>query len=81
MAISTNSTAHLADIYKQVGIGLSLYRSLSEREANRHLHHLATWFDVVTSAARRRLRRRQRRERSICGARSRPNLEGKPDGV
>ncbi len=41
MAISTNCTAHLADVYKQVGIGLSLYRSPREREANRHLHHLA----------------------------------------
>lgn len=36
-----NSTAHLADIYKQVGTGLGLYRSPREREANRHLHHLA----------------------------------------
>ena len=41
MAISTNCAAHLADVYKQVGIGLSLYRSPREREANRHLHHLA----------------------------------------
>ena len=41
MAISTNSTSHPADVYKQVGISLSLYGSSREREANRHLHHLA----------------------------------------
>ena len=41
MSFSTNGAAHLSDVYKQVAIGLSLYRSPREREAERHLHHLA----------------------------------------
>lgn len=37
-----SDTANIADVYKQVGIGLSLYRNQKEREAGRHLFHLAT---------------------------------------
>ena len=33
--------SNVADVYKQVGIGLDLYSSKRERDAGRHLHHLA----------------------------------------
>lgn len=41
MSAADMKTADLADIYKQVNIGLALYRSRTERAAGRHLNYLA----------------------------------------
>jgi hypothetical protein len=32
---------HYGDMYRQACIGINLYRSKKEREAGRHIHHLA----------------------------------------